>query len=221
VYWPVIAKSNEWNNVLSDEQRRDFELQFNKFVNRLRHGIAKPRDDLELKLPPLVHSFEMNTNDEASVMTNQDIINVYSSVLEDWCDKSELLLSQYHDQQVYPSMERYDEGPKGEIDYWYECMQHFSMIIEQSKRTECKKILETVLSLIKGCSDHGASKLSLLLRRWKKCEMDSLDALNEAKDNFKYLQTLERFVEPLSMGSTQTIIDMLPALLNSVKVSVT
>jgi dynein heavy chain len=43
------------------------------------------------------------------------------------------------------------------------------------------------------------------------------DKLNEAKDNVKYLTTLEKFVEPLYNGSPQQIIDTLPALMNAIK----
>jgi dynein heavy chain, axonemal len=41
--------------------------------------------------------------------------------------------------------------------------------------------------------------------------------LNEAKDNVKYLQTLEKFIEPLESGNPETIKEILPALMNSIK----
>ena len=44
-----------------------------------------------------------------------------------------------------------------------------------------------------------------------------MEAANEAKDNVKYLFTLERFIEPLYTGTATTIIDTLPALTNSIK----
>lgn len=43
------------------------------------------------------------------------------------------------------------------------------------------------------------------------------DKLNEAKDNVKYLTTLEKFIEPLYKGNPQQIIDTLPALMNAIK----
>lgn len=43
------------------------------------------------------------------------------------------------------------------------------------------------------------------------------EAANEAKDNVKFLYTLERFIEPLYSGTATTIIDTLPALMNSIK----
>ena len=41
--------------------------------------------------------------------------------------------------------------------------------------------------------------------------------MNEAKDNVKYLQTLEKFIEPLYDGNPETIKETLPALMNSIK----
>jgi dynein heavy chain len=43
------------------------------------------------------------------------------------------------------------------------------------------------------------------------------DKLNEAKDNVKYLSTLEKFIEPLYTGTPQQIIDTLPSLMNAIK----
>ena len=60
-------------------------------------------------------------------------------------------------------------------------------------------------------------KTNLLLRRWKQIDVNITEAANEAKDNVKYLFTLERFIEPLYSGTASTIIDTLPALMNSIK----
>eukprot|EP00959_Pyramimonas_sp_CCMP1952_P268688 5617866-Pyramimonas_sp.AAC.2 len=43
------------------------------------------------------------------------------------------------------------------------------------------------------------------------------DAANEAKDNVKYLTTLEKSLEPMYAGTPHTIIDSLPALMNNIK----
>lgn len=48
-------------------------------------------------------------------------------------------------------------------------------------------------------------------------DVDVTEAANEAKDNVKFLYTLERFIEPLYSGTATTIIDTLPALMNSIK----
>lgn len=48
-------------------------------------------------------------------------------------------------------------------------------------------------------------------------DVNVTEAANEAKDNVKFLSTLERFIEPLYSGTATTIIDTLPALMNSIK----
>ena len=74
----------------------------------------------------------------------------------------------------------------------------------------------------RGCS-------SIVLLRWKEAALISppatltqidvnvTEAANEAKDNVKFLYTLERFIEPLYSGTATTIIDTLPPLMNSIK----
>jgi dynein heavy chain len=53
--------------------------------------------------------------------------------------------------------------------------------------------------------------------KWRSIELRVTEALNEAKDNVKYLQTLEKFIEPLYDGTPETIKETLPALMNSIK----
>lgn len=52
---------------------------------------------------------------------------------------------------------------------------------------------------------------------WRSLELRVTESLNEAKDNVKYLQTLEKFIEPLYDGNPDTIKETLPGLMNSIK----
>ena len=47
--------------------------------------------------------------------------------------------------------------------------------------------------------------------------MKVTEALNEAKDNVKYLITLEQFINPLCNETNYVVKDTLPALMNSIK----
>jgi dynein heavy chain len=60
-------------------------------------------------------------------------------------------------------------------------------------------------------------KIYLATSKWRSIELRVTEALNEAKDNVKYLQTLEKFIEPLYDGTPETIKETLPALMNSIK----
>ena len=78
-------------------------------------------------------------------------------------------------------------------------------------------IVVTVLSTYTKGGDGGRPSIVNLLRRWKQIDVNITEAANEAKDNAKYLYTLERFIDPLYTGNAETIIDTLPALMNSIK----
>lgn len=66
-------------------------------------------------------------------------------------------------------------------------------------------------------SNRPRDKIYLATSKWRSIELRVTEALNEAKDNVKYLQTLEKFIEPLYDGTPETIKDTLPALMNSIK----
>ena len=80
-----------------------------------------------------------------------------------------------------------------------------------------------VQSVIKNDSKNNSDSLSpqsnvyMMMSTWKTQEMKVTEALNEAKDNEKYLQTLEKFIDPLYNGTPEEIKDTLPALMNSIK----
>ena len=59
--------------------------------------------------------------------------------------------------------------------------------------------------------------MSSLIRRWKAIDVELTEATNEAKDNEKYLRTLDKFIEPLYYSQPSQIVDNLPALMNSIK----
>lgn len=60
-------------------------------------------------------------------------------------------------------------------------------------------------------------QIHMLTSQWRGLELRVTESLNEAKDNVKYLTTLEKFIEPLYEGTPETIKDTLPALMNSIK----
>ena len=63
----------------------------------------------------------------------------------------------------------------------------------------------------------GKQKLVVTLRHWKQIDVNITEAANEAKDNVKYLITLEKFIEPLYAGTPTSMLDSLPGLFNSFK----
>lgn len=85
---------------------------------------------------------------------------------------------------------------------------------------ECRTVYDVINNSDTKSSDsnmNSAGSAFLLTSKWKTNEMKVTEALNEAKDNVKYLTTLEKFIEPLYDGTPETIKDTIPALMNSIK----
>lgn len=85
-------------------------------------------------------------------------------------------------------------------------MAQFNSITEQLKMREAKLVIGVCMAA-----------RSRAHRNWKAIDMKVTDAANEAKDNVKYLTTLEKSLEPLYSGTPLAVIDSLPALLNNIK----
>ena len=126
-------------------------------------------------------------------------------MVDEWADKVEQLLDGESKRKDTAEL-----GPRTELEFWRMRMSQFNSITEQLKIKRVK-VLFAVLTAAK----------SKLLRRWKVVDNAITDALNEAKDNVKYLSTLEKYTEPLYAGTPSLIIDSLPGLLNNVKMMLT
>lgn len=90
------------------------------------------------------------------------------------------------------------------------------MLSELSKRS---KDFGDVKKMVCNSSNKQKSEdtASSLNSRYREIENSLTEKLNEAKDNVKYLVTLEKFIEPLKTGTPQEIIETLPALMNAIK----
>ena len=82
----------------------------------------------------------------------------------------------------------------------------------------CEQLKNPLARVVTGVLVTAKSKV---MKRWRTCDNGITDALNEAKDNVKYLSTLERFTQPLYSGNPEQIIESLPALMNNVKMMLT
>ena len=97
-------------------------------------------------------------------------------------------------------------------------MRMLTTISEKLRSKNCR----TVYDVLQATSQNDANRYAdsgiyLALSNWRSIELRVTENLNEAKDNVKYLQTLERFIEPLYEGNPVTIKETLPVLMNSIK----
>jgi dynein heavy chain len=99
-------------------------------------------------------------------------------------------------------------------------MRKLTCVSEQLRSKNCRTVFDVLTAATQNTADNAnrpRDKIYLATSKWRSIELRVTEALNEAKDNVKYLQTLEKFIEPLYEGTPETIKDTLPALMNSIK----
>ena len=104
-------------------------------------------------------------------------------------------------------------GPKTELVYWKKVLQDVMLLMELTRTKDFMFVKNTLVNKNKKVDD----KRTKLLNNYKNIDNILTEKINEAKDNVKYLTTLEKFIEPLYTGSPEQIIETLPALMNAIK----
>lgn len=79
-----------------------------------------------------------------------------------------------------------DIGPRAELDHWKKRMSRFNYLLDQIKGPDVKAVLGVL---------HVAK--SKLIKNWQELDRRITDLANEARDNVKFLYTLEKFCDPL------------------------
>lgn len=104
-------------------------------------------------------------------------------------------------------------GPRVELQSWRERSLQLSTIIEQLQVFESKLVLGILRS-----ARHTSNEANEILRDWKRFDHGITNGANEAKDNVKYLTTLDKYCQPLySYNTLDDISAGFPALLTNMK----
>ncbi len=228
---PLCQQHPSWKDTEKVE-REEFLGETDRFTKALKDGLHSLVGGLELKTS--VSDAILNNGIDGDVQSfSPDMVSQYEMLLEGWHNQAMQYLKASlpgaatltaattttnggatNNKDL--SNVTADVGPRRELQFWRNRMQCLSSLSGQMKRKECKAVI-AALSTICRSDDQHTQRISAHLRRWKQMDVDITEAAVEAKDNIKYLVTLERFIEPLYSGTPVTILDMLLALMNSIK----
>ena len=185
----------------------DFVQGVAKFGKTLE-GRRRASGRVTLAPPPrrLVNEIELKPAAFAEAAKDAKVAAQIEGVLEEWCRETDKLLKSGSQQSAGRGAE--DAGPDTELEYWRSRMAKFNSVEEQLKTPESRLVL--------GVSTAARSAAH---KEWKGIDMRVADAANEAKDNVKYLTTLEKALEPMyaSPADPRGILDGVPQLLNNIK----
>eukprot|EP00960_Hanusia_phi_P046745 758011-Hanusia_phi.AAC.1 len=187
------------------EHMKNFNADVRRFGNIVQDAVRSLQGGIELQRPEERFIIENKQQSYLRAASDPDILAVYEGIMESWCEQCEIFMAE--SESVYDSAND-SSGPDSEFDFWRSRMTKFNSIAEQLKTRECKCVLGVI----------GQSRHNKTWKKWKVIDKLITDALNEAKDNVKYLSTLEKLSQPLYSGEPNEIIEVLPAIFNSVKI---
>jgi dynein heavy chain len=159
-------------------------------------------------------------NDAKNIQTtrnpNPEMIADFERIFNEWSEKIEQCLEEAESEKKDDK----DAHPRQELEYWRTRMRKLTCISEQLRSKNCRTVYDVLTQASQNPGEQlgkPRDKIYLATSKWRSIELKVTEALNEAKDNVKYLATLEKFIEPLYEGTPETIKDTLPALMNSIK----
>ena len=193
----------------TQEEIKDFKKNMDKFGNEISEALNSIQGEVQLRVYDEIYEMELRQGKTPS----QELVMHFEGLMEEWNTQIIGFI-----EESTTRMDQKDAGPLTELDYWKNRQTKLTSITEQMKSKHCKLVVEILNQCNKSIGiSRSKNKITSLMAKWKSSDIHLTEALNEAKDNMKYLKTLESFMNPLYIGTPQTVIDSLPPLLNSIK----
>ncbi|XP_034939850.1 dynein heavy chain 8, axonemal [Chelonus insularis] len=205
---PAVQVNTQWgdllkNRVLGLKIRNNFISDFKDFCNFLQMA----HKDLSsiLKFDEYQDVFDKYVSTMENVMEsakNYDAIVEVENCVRMWIKQIERALVE--SQQL--RREKEDVGPRAELIYWRGILTRFSLIVNYIKRPETQMFMALLVQA-----------KSKLVKKWKKLDdkVSTVEIL--ARDNVKYLDSIEKFTRPLYQLDPTKIGSHLPALMNAIR----
>uniref|UniRef100_A0A8C6QFD6 Dynein, axonemal, heavy chain 5 n=1 Tax=Nannospalax galili TaxID=1026970 RepID=A0A8C6QFD6_NANGA len=208
VFLPALrASTHGWSELegLQDAAsiRREFLSSLESFVGVLSGAQESLKEKVNLHncdIPELKSVKE--PMDYLALAGNPETVEKVEGCMKIWIKQTEQILAE--NSQLRKEAD--DVGPRAELEHWKKRLSKFNYLLDQLKSPDVK----TVLAVL-------AAARSKLLKTWRETDIRITDAANEAKDNVKYLYTLEKCCDPLYSRDPISMIDAIPTLINAIK----
>ncbi len=171
-------------------------MNVQKFTSQVRQTIQQVEGEIKLDIPPV----DLTANPSIAAR-HGDYVRELEVAVDSWSG----VISSTIEEQLKKLPQGY--GPLAELDVWKDKYSAFNALYLQLQTD----VVFHILSILKagGSSSHSAFEVTRVeLNRY----------YVEAKDNVKFLGTLERHFKNLTHGASfQVVVDTVPTLLNSLR----
>ena len=181
---------------VSESIKGDFKSSMQRFGTHINHVLQQIGGDVQIVMPAVT------VDDPAAAAEDFDILEALETALDEWtrCVQSVLeSLAGSRKQTLH-------KGPLAEIEYWRQRNAMLSAVYEQLTRPQLQRMLHVLRLRDSTGLDQFEAHFSELNRKYV-----------EAKDNVKFLTTLERHFKNISSGNLTTILDTLPSMMNALR----
>ena len=202
LFIPALHRQLNWGRMDDAELRLDFLSRLENFVNVLSNAKLSLSDSIRFSRCEVDLSGLFTATDFLMAAATPELLEPTETQARLWCEEIHQILT------VSEQMRQEADcvGPRAELDHWKKRLARFSSLTESLRSQECKSVVSLLI----------ASK-SKVLKTWRELDARITDCTNEAKDNVKYLYTLERYCEPLYKGAPGGMEECLPGLMNAVR----
>ncbi|XP_056155233.1 dynein axonemal heavy chain 5 [Lampris incognitus] len=207
---PALRSQQTWGSVKEGLSCPDVQT-FLSSVDRFISNLASARSNMDTKFHLLLPSQTELTAamqdlsspaEYTSAANNSELVQHLEGVVLTWVNQIKQVLTE--SEQVRKEAD--DVGPSAELELWKRRMTTFNSLMEEVKRPHVKRTLG-VLQVAR----------SRTLRTWRELDGNITVVANEAKDNVKYLYTLDRFFEPLGKCTPTSMLEHIPSLMTSIR----
>ncbi|XP_041817844.1 dynein heavy chain 5, axonemal [Chelmon rostratus] len=207
VMLPALRSQQTWGSVqegVSCPDVQSFLSSVDRFVLNLSSARVSTDRKFQLQQVDLPEAIGRLSSpaDYTAAANNSELVERLEGVVSAWTNKIKLVLTESEQMRK----EADDVGPSAELEHWKRRMVTFHSLMEEVKRPHVKRTLG-VLQVTK----------SRILRTWRELDGDITVVANEAKDNVKYLHTLDKFFGALGKCSPTSMLEHIPALMTSIR----
>ncbi|KAI4809667.1 hypothetical protein KUCAC02_018534 [Chaenocephalus aceratus] len=204
---PALDAGQNWG--VLDKSRHGEKIKSN-FKYSMKFCLSS-LDDIQMSNESIVHLYKVTDIDFSKLVSvedmkvaaaNFDMVHRLEEILMQWYKQIEKVLIETD--QLRKGVD--SAGPLSELEHWKKMSLRFNSIINHIKGPECKAVV-MVLHI-----SHSKT-----MKMWRELDARITDRVNEAKDNVKYLNTLEKICQPLYNSDPVTMLKSVPNVINAIQ----
>ncbi|KAF3703904.1 Dynein heavy chain 5, axonemal Axonemal beta dynein heavy chain 5 Ciliary dynein heavy chain 5 [Channa argus] len=204
---PALRSQQTWGSVQEGASCPDVQ-SFLSSVDQFVSNLSSARVNVDrrfrlrhVELPDAISQLR-SPADYTAAANNSELVERLEGVVSVWTNQIKQVLTEREQMR----READDVGPSAELEHWKTRMVTFNSLMEEVKRPHVKRTLG-VLQVAK----------SRTMRSWRELDGNITVVANEAKDNVKYLHTLDKFFRPLGKCTPTSMLEHIPGLMTSIR----